>query len=245
MKKEICLALLTCGTALSLTAQETESSLLPKSGDRYVSFGINGQNGTFYYRKYGEKGFIQAGIGGRMAFTSTPENRYNSAFNVYPGTSHKFSALDVTPQVTFGHAARLSISNRLETFAGINYHLGLRFLSINEKLTITDETLLENTNYYGFTNGDYQSNQIKEISLNASVSPFVGFNYFLTEKLAVGAFYSFTGFSVTAPIERTETFERVFQGLEPKGYSFVLEPGVMANLEFTGSGGVMISYSLR
>ena len=97
---------------------------MPKYGDRYVSFGINGQNGTFYYRKYGEKGFIQAGIGGRVAFASAPE--YGFRANPSPnltGTSFKFARLDMTPSLTCWHAARVALSNRHESFAGINYSL--------------------------------------------------------------------------------------------------------------------------
>jgi hypothetical protein len=233
-------------------AQIGEKNYLPVNGDKFVTFGINGQNGTIYYRKYKENSFSQWGIGGNLTFSSTPSAGTSSRYSKVEGTDFFYRYLQVTPTITYGNARRIKINNRMETFLGLNYSVGIQYLSQTENHTLVDSTKISNNydnpfrTHYSFNN-DYYNQKTTSFNINGTISPFLGANYFVTEKLAIGCYYSFGGFNLTVPVIESSKNEIKEQGqiLPEDQYANQIKYGLAAKFNYFGYGGILVTYSLR
>lgn len=232
-------------------AQIGEKNYLPVNGDKFVTFGINGQNGTIYYRKYKENSFSQWGIGGNLAFSSTPSAGTSSRYRKVEGTDFFYRYLYVAPMITYGNARRVKINNRMETFLGLNYSVGIQYLSQTENHTLVDSTKIADNYVSPFStnsfNTDYYNQKTTSFYISSTISPFLGANYFVTEKLAIGCYFSFGGFNLTVPLQESLKNEIKQQGQikTDDQYDYQIKYGLAARFSYYGGGGILVTYSLR
>lgn len=193
-------AILTSTLALSILtsrAQETNpaDSYKPQAGEKQFTFGLFNNASFFTLKKYKTpKKATRFGISGYYVIESTRNTNSNPNYVFsYPDPYYYVSQQESTSSISdtrlaafVGFQRGFGDFKRFEPYVGIDFSIGN---------TIQKRESLHTSNVVpgqAVTTVERNSSYKSYLNPSASVLPFIGFNYYLGERFALGAEYRFS-----------------------------------------------------
>ena len=191
MKKTLLIAL-AIGTFLQAQAQSDTTSFTPVKGDKQFVFGLNTNAAGFTLKKYCTNTFaMRLGISGSVTVsksgdvTSSTQTLGNGvqiinpddSKDIYTNSRHSSMGLKIGMQKSF------LVQKRFEPYWGIDLTL-VNTRSFNENSNVSYYNDGTATGYYRVV--DKSSNK-STTGMNIGINTFLGFNYYVASRFAVGA----------------------------------------------------------
>ena len=189
--KKITILIFTLGTLLQAQAQS--DTLTPLKGDKQFIFSLNTNSAGFTFKHYcTNKTAFRLGISGSMAFnksgdvTASTTTLSNGVVIVNPDDSKDIYAnsKQTSMGLKLGLQKSFLVQKTFEPYFGAD-------IVLNNTRSFTDNS---NVNYY--TNGNSYNRVVSKSSvktahgMNIALSAFVGFNYYIVPRFALGAEFS-------------------------------------------------------
>ena len=154
-------------------------TLTPRKGEKQLTFALADNSGFFMFKKYCSPKFAT-----RFGF-SGGYNIANQSFPQSSGPSSEQKYRNFNFQLSFGLQRSFGNFKRFEPYTGMDLGIGNRM----ESTTTTNYNV---SNGIGLAPTDViETKQERKIyfSPSASLTPLVGFNYYIAERFALGAEY--------------------------------------------------------
>jgi hypothetical protein len=216
-------------------AQSTTSdSLKPTAREKQFTFAINNNSGFFAFKKYRTPTLAyRFGFSGNYAVN---HNNYSNDQLIYSQTgfdsvSHNFSTSSnslFSLNLFLGFQKSFGTYKHFEPYAGVDLSVGNRFQNGKSETTNNPGPYSSSSKYIVQTNTETHNNVIPTVSL----LPFIGFNYYLAERFALGAEYRLAIVSMSFSKDQKTTTTYHFSD----GSTTSLDsPNTISNTNITGS----------
>ncbi len=214
-----------------------KNSFKPVSGEKVLTFGLINNSAFWAKKMYKENQFAcRTGITGGYNFkpsSTTETTTINTATNTSLVTYNRTESKNFSIGVFAGVQKGFGDLERVEPYIG--WDIGLSYSNSYSENEFSDS-------YYSH----YKTTSKNPLNLGLAFMPLVGVNYFIAPRLAIGAEYRFTVFSVNYTANsKTETAYTIRGGdsstsvTEPKSGNF----SFLGN--FTGQGYVTVTLLLN
>jgi hypothetical protein len=220
-------------TSLALFAQLSQAqttpsdTLRPKAKEKQITIALNNNNsGSLLFKKYTSATFAyRIGLGGGYGSSSTENTTNNSS---YINTNYKYKSSNFDIYLNLGIQKSFGSYKNFEPYAGVDLGIGNRILSQKEE---NINTLNPFTSFA--PNSIVKTTRETKSNFTPSVSllPFIGFNYYIAERFALGVEYKLRIVSFSTYDNSKSTFTTEYGD----GTSQVTDDSKYKSTNFNGS----------
>lgn len=201
---------------LATTAIQAEpaDTLRPIAGEKQFVMSLGTNTSSFQIKKYKTASFAwRYGLGGGYNWDKQSNNSnttYTPAYS-YSNTEYNNNNLYLSLYLTFGFQKSFGNFKNFEPYTGLDFGLGNR---IEKRTSEQKMTPLDPQTVQGSQIGS-KTETSGYVNINTHLTPFIGFNYYLAERFALGAEYRFNLATLNIPGNRKTTTTYYFYQSEP------------------------------
>jgi len=218
MKQHILIIAL-MATSAAIQAEPADT-LRPAAGEKQFVMSLGTNTSSFLIKKYKTASFAwRYGLSGNYGGNrqSTTAKSTSSPSYPYSETEFIFHNLDLGLYLNVGFQKSFGTYKNFEPYTGMDFGIGNR---IEKRSNENKYTTVDPATAPGSQIG--QKTETKSyLNLGTNLTPFIGFNYYLAERFALGAEYRFNLLSISIPGNRESTTTT---------YLYQTDPAVVTNL---------------